>query len=70
MCKSKNAESSSDSSQKASSTRLTPHEMSEILESARNFCAAIADHAPSILLHPEVEQEWKRLGECLAWLQR
>jgi hypothetical protein len=42
----------------------------EVLDAAARVYAAIGDHSPGIFLPQKVEQEWKRLGECLAWLQR
>jgi len=47
-----------------------PQEVRDVLVAARKLYAAIGEHAPGILLPQEVELEWKRLGECLAWLQR
>ena len=47
-----------------------PQEVQDVLVAARKLYATIGEHAPGILLPQEVELEWKRLGECLAWLQR
>ena len=47
-----------------------PQEVRDVLVAARKLYAAIGERAPGILLPQEVELEWKRLGECLAWLQR
>lgn len=47
-----------------------PQEVRDVLVAAGKLYSAIGEHAPGILLPQEVEQEWKRLGECLAWLQR
>ncbi len=47
-----------------------PQEVQDVLVAARKLYATIGEHAPGILLPQEVEQKWKRLGECLAWLQR
>ena len=47
-----------------------PQEVRDVLVAAGKLYSAIGEHAPGILLPQEVELEWKRLGECLAWLQR
>jgi len=47
-----------------------PQEVRDVLVAAGKLYSVIGEHAPGILLPQEVELEWKRLGECLAWLQR
>ena len=70
MCQSKNAVTLPDAVQKPVATSTLPQEVREVLDAAERLYAAIGKHAPDILLPEDVEQEWKRLGECLAWLRR
>ncbi len=51
-------------------TSTLPQEVCEVLDAAKTLYTAIDEHAPVMVLVQEVEQEWKRLGECLAWLRR
>lgn len=70
MCQSKNGVTLSDTGQSPVPTSTLPQEVREVLDAAGKLYVAIGEHAPDLLLPQEVEQEWKRLGECLAWLRR
>jgi hypothetical protein len=56
--------------QRPVSTSSLPREVLEALDAAEGLYKAVGAHAPAISPSNEVLQEWKRLGECLAWLQR
>lgn len=70
MFQSKNAEPLPDTGGKPGSARLLPQEVREALDAAEALYRAIEEHSPAVSLSSDVVQEWKRLGECLAWLQR
>jgi hypothetical protein len=70
MCQSKNAASLSDTDQEPTLASSLPEEVHEALDAAETLYRAIEEHAPAASLPREVTQPWKRLGECLAWLQR
>lgn len=70
MCQSKNAVTFPDAGQKPVATSALPQEVREVLDAAEMLYVAIGERTPGILLPQDVEQEWKRLGECLAWLRR
>lgn len=70
MCQSKNAVTLPDAGQKPAATSTLPQEVREVLDAADGLYAAIGEHAPDTLVPHDVEREWKRLGECLAWLRR
>lgn len=70
MCQPKSAVTFADTGQKLVANSTLPHEVREVLDAAERLYAAIGEHAPGIVLPHDVEQEWKRLGECLAWLRR
>lgn len=64
-------------SEVAAATAPTPHqadsadkEIGELLNAADGLHRAIGEYASRCSLPHEVAREWKRLGECLAWLQR
>lgn len=52
------------------SVEALPREVRDTLEAAELLYEAVAEHAPTVLLHDEVKERWKRLGESLAWLRR
>lgn len=70
MCQSKKGASLSDTGPKPVGIRTLPLEVQDVLDAAERLHAAIGEYVPVSVLVPEVTQEWKRLGECLAWLQR
>ena len=60
----------SDTKRAAFPLEALPQEVRETLDAADGLYAALTVHAPVVLFPHEVEQQWKRLGECLAWLRR
>lgn len=70
MCQSKDTVSLPDSNQRPGSTSSLPQGVREALEAAEALYRAIEEHTPAVSLSSDVVQEWKRLGECLAWLRR
>jgi len=70
MCQSNNRVNLSDAGQRPVQTRTLPQEVREVLDAAERLYKAVGNHTPAVSLSGEVVQEWKRLGECLAWLQR
>lgn len=70
MCRSKYVSDLATTDLKSAPAGSLPPEVCEVLDAAARVYAAIGDHSPGIFLPQKVEQEWKRLGECLAWLQR
>lgn len=69
MCQSNNGVNLSDSGQRPVQTRTLPQEVREVLDAAESLYRAVEEHVPAVSLSSEVVQEWKRLGECLAWLR-
>lgn len=70
MCQSKDAVTLPGAGQKPVANSTLPQEVREVLDAAERLYAAIGERTPGTLLPQDVEQEWKRLGECLAWLRR
>lgn len=70
MCQSKTAVPLPDTGRKPGSASSLPPEVREALAASEALYRALEEHAPAISLSSDVVQEWKRLGECLAWLQR
>ena len=51
-------------------TGTLPEAVCELIDAAEKLHAVVGQHAPDSVLPQAVEQEWKHLGECLAWLRR
>jgi hypothetical protein len=52
----------------APETREGKNDIQEVLEAARSLYKTIDQYMPGQLFPEAVEDDWRRLGEALAWL--